>query len=76
MGSTMKRSIFDEQTSKALTKWRNNAKKKTDHAKPQIQTQTLGGGSSSSPAAPQKDASQDQVATATATVDIPPKEAA
>ncbi|KAE8799714.1 Protein MLO [Hordeum vulgare] len=28
MGSNMKRSIFDEQTSKALTNWRNTAKEK------------------------------------------------
>ncbi|KAI4366260.1 hypothetical protein MLD38_022155 [Melastoma candidum] len=30
MGSTMKQSIFDEQTSKALKQWRNNAKKKNE----------------------------------------------
>lgn len=43
MGSTMKRSIFDEQTSKALTKWRKNAKKKNDGIKPgPLPTQNLG----------------------------------
>ncbi|KAM7517386.1 hypothetical protein LguiA_006969 [Lonicera macranthoides] len=37
MGSTMKKSIFDEQTSKALMSWHKNAKKKHDgssHASP------------------------------------------
>ncbi|KAL9244092.1 hypothetical protein vseg_017901 [Gypsophila vaccaria] len=43
MGSTMKRSIFDEQTSKALTKWRKNAKKKNDGKSAHMPTQTLGG---------------------------------
>ncbi|KAK2988206.1 hypothetical protein RJ640_020688, partial [Escallonia rubra] len=39
MGSTMKRSIFDEQTNKALMNWQRNAlKKKTDAT-----TATLGG---------------------------------
>nr|GMD56057.1 MLO-like protein 9 [Ipomoea batatas] len=31
MGSSMKQSIFDEQTSKALMKWRNKAKHKNHH---------------------------------------------
>lgn len=45
MGSTMKRSIFDEQTSKALKQWHKNAmKKKGDGiAKAPSPTQTLGG---------------------------------
>ncbi|CAN8285198.1 unnamed protein product [Cochlearia groenlandica] len=30
MGSTMKRSVFDEQTSKALKQWHRNAKKKSE----------------------------------------------
>lgn len=30
MGSTMKRSVFDEQTSKALKMWHKNAKKKSE----------------------------------------------
>lgn len=36
MGSTMKRSIFDDQTSKALVSWRKSAGKKklTDTVKP------------------------------------------
>ncbi|KAL2895231.1 MLO-like protein 5 [Bienertia sinuspersici] len=42
MGSTMKRSIFDEQTSKALTKWRKNAKKKNDTKPPPMPVQHLG----------------------------------
>ncbi|KAJ8772605.1 hypothetical protein K2173_027782 [Erythroxylum novogranatense] len=32
MGSTMKRSVFDEQTSKALKQWQKNAKKKGEHS--------------------------------------------
>lgn len=32
MGSTMKRSIFDEQTSKALKQWHKNAVKKKNDA--------------------------------------------
>uniref|UniRef100_A0A803M6N6 MLO-like protein n=1 Tax=Chenopodium quinoa TaxID=63459 RepID=A0A803M6N6_CHEQI len=43
MGSTMKRSIFDAQTSKALTKWRKNAKKKNDGKPGPVPTQVLGG---------------------------------
>ncbi|XP_058780835.1 MLO-like protein 9 [Vicia villosa] len=39
MGSTMKRSIFDEQTSKALKNWRNKAKGRNP------ETRTLGGSS-------------------------------
>ncbi|XP_047316756.1 MLO-like protein 5 [Impatiens glandulifera] len=34
MGSTMKQSIFDEQTSKALKSWHKNAKKKPDGKNP------------------------------------------
>jgi len=30
MGSTMKRSVFDDQTSKALKNWHKNAKKKSE----------------------------------------------
>ncbi|CAK8569203.1 unnamed protein product [Lathyrus sativus] len=43
MGSTMKRSIFDEQTSKALKNWRNKAKGRT------TETRTLGGSSMETP---------------------------
>ncbi|CAN6541375.1 unnamed protein product [Malus baccata var. baccata] len=44
MGSYMKKSIFDEQTSKALKKWHMAVKKKTHGSK--SPTRTLGGGSS------------------------------
>ncbi|KAM1810025.1 hypothetical protein ACFX12_026839 [Malus domestica] len=44
MGSHMKRSIFDEQTSKALKKWHMAVKKKTHGGK--SPTRTLGGESS------------------------------
>ncbi|KAG6774848.1 hypothetical protein POTOM_022225 [Populus tomentosa] len=44
LGSTMKRSIFDQQTSKALKNWHKKAVKKTNEGKPcQLQTKTLGG---------------------------------
>lgn len=43
MGSTMKRSIFDEQTSKALKKWHMAVKKKRGGKSP---TRTLGGNAS------------------------------
>ncbi|KAF5199507.1 Mlo-like protein [Thalictrum thalictroides] len=46
MGSTMKRSIFDEQTSKALKQWHMKAVKKKDEP---TQTKTLGGSPGSSP---------------------------
>ncbi|KAK7351822.1 hypothetical protein VNO77_11544 [Canavalia gladiata] len=41
MGSTMKKSIFDEQTSKALKKWHKNALKKKV-SKGRTETRTLG----------------------------------
>ncbi|GMH27358.1 hypothetical protein Nepgr_029201 [Nepenthes gracilis] len=41
MGSTMKQSIFDEQTSKALKKWHKNAKKKNEGKPGHMATQTL-----------------------------------
>lgn len=45
MGSTMKKSIFDEQTSKALKQWHKSAlKKKNEGGKPHTPTATLGGG--------------------------------
>uniref|UniRef100_A0A5B6YZE9 MLO-like protein n=2 Tax=Davidia involucrata TaxID=16924 RepID=A0A5B6YZE9_DAVIN len=44
MGSNMKKSIFDEQTSKALKQWHMAAKKKGGKAR-KSPTQTLGGGS-------------------------------
>ncbi|XP_062095979.1 MLO-like protein 10 [Humulus lupulus] len=46
MGSGMKRSIFDEQTSKALKKWHMAVKKKHGGRSPKTPTATLGGGSS------------------------------
>lgn len=50
MGSQMKKSIFDEQTSKALKKWHMAVKKK--HAKGgKMSTRTLGGSASPSPSA-------------------------
>ncbi|KAL1533397.1 MLO-like protein 9 [Salvia divinorum] len=43
MGSHMKKSIFDEQTSKALMSWHNKVKKKHDHDHvPPIRTKKLG----------------------------------
>ncbi|OIT27975.1 mlo-like protein 5 [Nicotiana attenuata] len=42
MGSTMRRSIFDDQTSKALMNWHKNAKKKKPTKLGQVQTRKLG----------------------------------
>ncbi|XP_054819989.1 MLO-like protein 9 [Prosopis cineraria] len=42
MGSTMKKSIFDEQTSKAIKKWHQNAQMKKKNSKGRTATQTLG----------------------------------
>ncbi|KAK8653167.1 hypothetical protein V6N13_127178 [Hibiscus sabdariffa] len=51
MGSGMKKSVFDEQTTKALKKWRLAAKKKHGKAGKSPTRITLGGsGSSASPA--------------------------
>ncbi|XP_022999674.1 MLO-like protein 9 [Cucurbita maxima] len=49
MGSTMKKSIFDEQTSKALKQWHRSAlKKKNEGGKPDpMPMRTLGGGGGS-----------------------------
>ncbi|CAL5383321.1 unnamed protein product [Camellia sinensis] len=50
MGSTMKRSIFDDQTSKALKNWHKNAlKKKNDGKTEPAATRTLGGSPGDSP---------------------------
>ncbi|KAF4377122.1 hypothetical protein F8388_017526 [Cannabis sativa] len=46
MGSGMKRSIFDEQTSKALKQWRMAVKKKHGGRSPKSPSVTLGAGSS------------------------------
>ncbi|CAK9180321.1 unnamed protein product [Ilex paraguariensis] len=44
MGSTMKQSIFDEQTSKALKNWKKSAMKKKNDGRPaSAPTRTLGG---------------------------------
>ena len=50
MGSRMKKSVFDEQTSKALKKWRMAVKKKKG-GKASITTKRLGGDGSVSPTA-------------------------
>ncbi|XP_019252216.1 PREDICTED: MLO-like protein 5 [Nicotiana attenuata] len=42
MGSTMKRSIFDDQTSKALMNWHKNAKKKKPTKPGPVETRKLG----------------------------------
>ncbi|KAL2489421.1 MLO-like protein 5 [Forsythia ovata] len=47
MGSNMKKSIFDEHTSKALMNWHKHAKKNTNNERPL--TQTLGGSPIDSP---------------------------
>lgn len=79
MGSTMKRSIFDEQTSKALKMWTKNAKKKnTTGGKPgaTAATRTLGGSPGDSPDNSPTfrytvdPGSSQQTANITATVDI------
>ncbi|KAL3736474.1 hypothetical protein ACJRO7_025422 [Eucalyptus globulus] len=49
MGSTMKRSIFDDQTSKALKQWHKNALKKKTDGKTELSTRTLGGSPGDSP---------------------------
>ncbi|KAK9285455.1 hypothetical protein L1049_024648 [Liquidambar formosana] len=49
MGSHMKKSIFDEQTSKALKKWHMAVKKKQGGRAGRSPTRTLGGSSTPSP---------------------------
>lgn len=53
MGSQMKKSIFDEQTSKALMSWHNKVKKKHehdhDHDHATVRTRKLGGSPGDSP---------------------------
>ena len=49
MGSTMKKSIFDDQTSKALKKWHKNALKKVASKGRNTETRTLGGSPGGSP---------------------------
>ncbi|KNA23019.1 hypothetical protein SOVF_028620 [Spinacia oleracea] len=45
MGSNMKKSIFDEQTSKALMKWHMEVKRKQENTEKSPSTRTLGGSS-------------------------------
>ncbi|CAL0326949.1 unnamed protein product [Lupinus luteus] len=49
MGSTMKKSIFDEQTSKALKMWHKNALKKANSKGRGTEVRTLGGSPGHSP---------------------------
>lgn len=52
MGSNMKKSIFDEQTSKALMNWHKNALKKKNEGKTGVgatAARTLGGSPGDSP---------------------------
>nr|GMD43576.1 MLO-like protein 9 [Ipomoea batatas] len=79
MGSTMKRSIFDEQTSKALMNWHKKAKHQAAVPKPGgMKTTTLGGGNDDSPdgspvhpASAGNSADPAQMANIVASVDIP-----
>ncbi|CAK9163743.1 unnamed protein product [Ilex paraguariensis] len=78
MGSTMKQSIFDEQTSKALKNWKKSAMKKKNDGRPaSAPTRTLGGSPSgsaeSSPTRPNPHMSNAATHTANiiASVDIP-----
>ncbi|KAJ1260853.1 hypothetical protein BS78_10G264500 [Paspalum vaginatum] len=61
MGSTMKQSIFDEQTSKALKNWRAGAKKKA----PTSSKHGGGQGSPTAPGSPTKAAAADDAAAGT-----------
>lgn len=76
MGSTMKRSIFDDQTSKALKNWTKNAKKKNVVKPGTSPTVTLGGTPDdgtpdNSPKPPRQIAGEPGTANITASVDIP-----
>ncbi|XP_019414469.1 PREDICTED: MLO-like protein 9 [Lupinus angustifolius] len=51
MGSTMKKSIFDDQTSRALKKWHKNALKKANSKGRGTEIRTLGGSPRHSPRA-------------------------
>ncbi|KAG6599090.1 MLO-like protein 5, partial [Cucurbita argyrosperma subsp. sororia] len=61
MGSTMKKSIFDEQTSKALKQWHRSAlKKKNEGGKPDpMPMRTLGGGGGGGSGSPPESPSED-----------------
>ncbi|KAJ8543098.1 hypothetical protein K7X08_005621 [Anisodus acutangulus] len=85
MGSTMKRSIFDDQTSKALMNWHKNAKKKKPTKPGPIETRKLGSPGDSPETSPSTKAglrsriemsnaepsSSSQTANIVASVDIP-----
>ncbi|KAL9259440.1 MLO-like protein [Drosera capensis] len=70
MGSNMKQSIFDEQTSKALRNWRKNAKKKNEGKPGGMPTQTLG---ESGDAEADTPGQEQEMAKVTATVDLEEK---
>ncbi|KAI4317050.1 hypothetical protein L6164_024961 [Bauhinia variegata] len=69
MGSTMKRSIFDEQTSKALKQWHKNALKKKN-SRGRSPSRTLGLGEEHSPEHSPKHASSKSNPQPSATVDL------
>ncbi|KAI3921943.1 hypothetical protein MKX01_005632 [Papaver californicum] len=68
MGSTMKKSIFDEQTSKALKQWHKNAVHKKAEGgagkKPKTPTRTLGGSPGGSPSSSPRRPSNPQSSSA------------
>ncbi|RZC67414.1 hypothetical protein C5167_011114 [Papaver somniferum] len=68
MGSTMKKSIFDEQTSKALKQWHKNAVHKKAEGgtgkKPKTPTRTLGGSPGGSPSSSPRRPSDPQSSSA------------
>ncbi|GAB2210432.1 hypothetical protein Droror1_Dr00015698 [Drosera rotundifolia] len=70
MGSNMKQSIFDEQTSKALRKWHKNAKKKNEVKPGGMPTQTLGESGDAEADTPGK---EQEMAKVTASVDLEEK---
>ncbi|XAR64277.1 hypothetical protein NMG60_11024553 [Bertholletia excelsa] len=81
MGSHMKRSIFDEQTSKALMHWHQSALKKKTEVKPgKIATRTLGGSPDDTPEhtsrgpnpSPLNPSEPDEMATIEIPLDSPP----
>ncbi|CAI9777137.1 unnamed protein product [Fraxinus pennsylvanica] len=70
MGSNMKRSIFDEHTSKALMKWHKHAKKKKEE-RPQPHTEKLGESPGDSPdSSPRVTEASGGTANITASVEI------
>lgn len=80
MGTTMKKSIFDDQTSKALMNWHNKAKKKKPPTKPgAVEVRKLGSPGGSPETSPRGKAAEktskveplSQTANIVASVDIP-----